>query len=99
MLGSEITQLRKRRGLVAHRRYGDGYYIIAEARPVERVGESQRAPASNRDHARVPEDVRQRVRTLRVEGLTLREVAAAVGVSHETVRTILREPEASLTVD
>ena len=77
----------------------DGWVAVADAPAFEPVGESQRSPASSRGHDRVCEDLRQRARELRADGLTLREVAAAVGVSHETVRAILREPENALAAD
>ena len=75
------------------------WVAVADAPPLDLVGDSHRSPASGRDDGRVSERVRQRVRLLRAEGLTLRGVAAAVGVSHETVRTILRAPEISLAAD
>ncbi len=96
---SEVRNGRKRRGSVTRRRCGDGYYNIAEAPPVERVGESKRASASNRDHGRVSEVIRKRVHVLRAAGLTLREISALAGISHEAVRSVLREPETALAVN
>ncbi len=81
---------RKRRGLDAHGRYGDGYIEIAEASPVARVGRSGRAKLAT-PRTSIDDATRARIRERLAAGWSLRRIAAEVGVSHESVRTVLRE--------
>lgn len=81
---------RKRRGSDAHRRYDDGYIVIAQAPEVARVGRSGRAGAQGRTPA-VDEATIARVATLTEAGLSLRAIARELGVSHETVRKLRRQ--------
>ncbi|HEV2121309.1 MAG TPA: hypothetical protein VGW38_00850, partial [Chloroflexota bacterium] len=93
----ELSELksRKRRRSVARPRYGDGYIITAEALPVERVGRSKRAkPAKPR--ASIDELTRERIRQLAADGWSLGKIAQDVGVSHESVRKVLRSNPADV---
>lgn len=92
-----MTLGRKRRGSLAHGRYGDGYIIIAEAPAVERVGRSRRAAATVSRSKLAPEVVDE-VTRLGGSGRSLREIARTVHVSHETVRRILRDAKGAETV-
>jgi predicted transcriptional regulator len=45
---------------------------------------------------RLDDEARQRAHLLSRQGRTLREIGAELGVSHETVRHVLREAEAAV---
>ena len=66
-----------------------GYIVIAEPPEVARVGRSRRAEATER-RSTIDDGTRVRIVALADEGLSLRAIARYTGVSHETVRTILR---------
>jgi DNA-binding CsgD family transcriptional regulator len=87
---SVMTYRRKRRGLEPLRRYSDGYIIIAEAPERTRAGRSGRATAQGRRPA-IDEATRARAIALLEAGQSLREVARALGISHETVRRLRRQ--------
>ena len=86
---SSLTE-RKRRGSDARRRYVDGYIVTAEAPDICRVGRSRRAEAMGRRPG-IGNFARDRVTELAADGMSLREIGREVGISHEGVRTILRE--------
>ena len=73
----------------ARRRDIDGYIIIALAPDVLRVGVSSRAK-DQRTWKTIDDTLRHLVRALAADGRSVREIARHVGVSHETVRTVLR---------
>jgi len=81
---------RKRRGSVTRERYGEGYITITVAAEVAHVGRSGRAALSEKRTAIDPA-TRERIRDLDRAGWSLRSIAGDVGVSHESVRVILRE--------
>jgi len=58
-----------------------------------------RTGRGGRHRTLTPQAVCWSVRALRPEGLTLREIAAATAVSHETARLKLQESVASVTAD
>lgn len=85
---ASITLKRKRRDSYPRQRYGDGYIIIAAAPDVARVGQSGRAkPISTR--AVIDQPRRERIRELAGRGWSLRAIATEVGISHESVRTVI----------
>ena len=67
--------------------------VVVVGLPPDRrvVGRCGRAPYQRRCMGRLTEAEREAVRRL-AGNRTLREVAAEVGVSHETVRAVLRRP-------
>jgi hypothetical protein len=79
---------RKRRGSVTHRRYGNGYTVIAEAPKLELGGRSDRAKTAA---PRPPIDdvTRERIQRLSADGWSLRRIGAEVEMSHESVRAVL----------
>jgi len=81
---------RKRRGLVARGRYGDGYVVIAGTPDVARVGRSGRAALAE-PRTKIDLATRERIARLAAADWSLRSIAGEVGVSHESVRTVLRE--------
>jgi hypothetical protein len=86
---------RKRRGSVTHRRYGDGYIVIAETPKIERVGRSHRAAATIR-RTKIEDVTRVRIRSYAADGWSLRQIGRALGISHEAVRSVLRDASMSL---
>jgi hypothetical protein len=85
---------RKRRGSGTHRRYGEGYIVIAEVPEVARVGRSGRA-ASAKPRTRMDAATFKRIAELAEAGWSLRRIAREVGFSHESVRSVLRDPMAA----
>ena len=85
----QIASERKRRGSVALERCGEGYIIIAAALEVPRMGRSRRAALAEH-RTSIDMATRERIRQLDDEGRSLRHIARDVGVSHESVRVVLR---------
>ncbi len=67
--------------------------VIAEAPPRREGGRTTHPKVSPR--RRLDADGCRLVRHLREQGRTLREIAEVVRVSHETVRSVLRDLESS----
>ena len=80
-------------GLRSRARTTDPAVVVVGLPPERRVvGRSGRAPYQRRSMGRLTGAEREAVRRL-ADNRTLREVAAEVGVSHETVRSILRRAD------
>ncbi len=90
MCGGSFFIWRKRRGLVARGRYGDGYIVIAVAPPVDRVSRSGRAKLVT-SRTTIDNVTRTRIREMDAAGWSLRRIAADVGISHESVRSVLAD--------
>lgn len=65
---------------------------------MERAGRSGRAATETR-RTKVDDAARTHMRELAADGWSLRRIAREFDVSHETVRTVLRESEAVSTAE
>ncbi len=88
---------RKRRGSVSHLRHvPDGTVVIAVAPERHPVGKSQREGYQQLRPRKLSPDQEAAIRRLAAIK-SLRELAAAFGVSHETIRTVQRRELPTLT--
>jgi hypothetical protein len=70
-------------------------WVVSVIPARRKVGTSQRETCHEPRPRRLDDEGRRLARHLAEQGRTLREIAAEVGVSHETVRIILRQDSAS----
>jgi site-specific DNA recombinase len=89
---SVMTYGRKRRGSVSQQRHPDGYVWLADAPERRPVGRSRRAATHAPRLRKLSPDQAVAVRALAMTK-SLRSLAADFGVSHETIRTVVRQPE------
>ena len=87
-----MTNRRKRRGSVSHLRHVlDGTVVIATAPDRRPTGQSGREGYQHPRPRKLTVEEREAVRLETIARCSLRNLAAAYGVSHETIRAALRK--------
>ena len=85
-----MTRRRKRRGVgPSLTPLPNGAIVVATPPPRQRAGQSGRSPYQRARPRRLSPAEREAIRVL-APNRTLRDLAAEFGVSHETVRAVLR---------
>ena len=95
---SEVMNGRKRRGSVSSPRHdslGTEPIDIGPVPPRRLSGRSRRASYQSPRRSKLTTSQKATIRA-NAASRTLRELAAEFGVSHETIRTVLREPASRL---
>ena len=89
---SEVMNGRKRRGSDSHiRQVLDGTVVIATAPERRPVGVSRREGYQRSRRRKLTIEERDAIRSETNSGRSLRSLAGAFGVSHETIRAVLRD--------
>lgn len=88
-LSTAMSLRRKRRGSDARLRHGVGVVVIAASPPGGLAGRAARASCTSPRRRKLSPEQEAAIRT-RARTSSLRSLAAEFGVSHETVRAVLR---------
>jgi hypothetical protein len=87
-----VTNRRKRRGSDSHIRHVlDGTVLIASAPERRPVGVSRREGYQRPRRRKLTVEERDTIHSKTNSGRSLRSLAGAFGVSHETIRAVLRD--------